>query len=63
MQREFRFLRNHTMRAESCQISDKLERSKFNDQIFVNKENKTPQELKFHPYIPQLAVLHKTSWR
>lgn len=51
------------MRAESCQISDKLERSKFNDQIFVNKENKTPQELKFHPYIPQLAVLHKTSWR
>lgn len=42
---------------------ESYDKAKFSDQIFVNKESKTPQELKFHPYIPQLVVLHKTSWR
>ena len=38
-------------------------RNKLSDQIFVNKENKTPQLIKFHPYISQLAVMQKNSWR
>ena len=40
-----------------------MERAKFGEQVFVNKESKTPQVLKFHPYQPQLAVLQKASWR
>ena len=63
MQREFRFLRNNTMREDAKQLKDNLDKAKFTDQIFVNKETKTPQDLMFHPYLPQLVVLHKTSWR
>lgn len=40
-----------------------MEKAKFGEQVFVNKESKTPQVLNFHPYQPQLAVMQKTSWR
>jgi hypothetical protein len=31
--------------------------------VFVNKVEKTPQLLKFHPYTSHLAVMHKSDWR
>lgn len=62
-QREYRFLRNHLIQEESKKLCVTQARSKLSDQIFVNKESKTPQLLKFHPYRPHLAVMHKNSWR
>lgn len=50
------------MRQEALSLRDHLDKAKC-DQIFINKESKQAQELRFHPYLPQLAVLHKTSWR
>ena len=41
------------MKEESCQITDKLERAKFNDQIFVNKEKETSKTFK-------VSSLHST---
>ena len=63
LQREYRFLRNHTVREEGKRMRDQLEKVKISDQIFVNREAKTPQVLMFHPYENQLIVLHKQSWR
>jgi regulator-associated protein of mTOR len=63
LQREYRFLRNHTIRDEAFALTDYYDKAKFSDQIFVNKENNSPHKLLFHPYISQLTVFHKSSWR
>jgi regulator-associated protein of mTOR len=62
LQREYRFLRNHTIRDEAFALTDYYDKAKFSDQIFVNKENNSPHKLLFHPYISQLTVFHKSSW-
>ena len=38
-------------------------KSKFNDQLFVNKNTQSPNILKFHPYEPHLSVVSKSSVR
>ena len=62
-QREYRFVRNHLIRDEAKKLCAAQAKNKLSDQIFVNKESKAPQLLKFHPYRPHLAVIHKNSWR
>ena len=40
-----------------------LAKSKFSDQLFVNKNTNSPNILKFHPYEPHLSVVSKSSVR
>lgn len=61
-EREYRFIRNHTIRQEGEKLCNAQAKSRLSDQMFVNKETKMPLVLKFHPYQPHLAVLHKNSW-
>ena len=62
-QREYRFIRNHLVREEMARSCLPLSGSRINDQIFVNREARPAQLLKFHPYQPQLAVIHRNCWR
>ncbi|CAI8016839.1 Regulatory-associated protein of mTOR [Geodia barretti] len=61
-QREYRFIRNHLVREEMARSCLPLSGSRINDQIFVNREARPAQLLKFHPYQPQLAVIHRNCW-
>lgn len=60
--REYRFIRNHITRQESSRLCSTHSKCKLSDQVFVNKVEKTPQLLKFHPYTSHLAVMHKSDW-
>lgn len=62
-EREYRFLRNHIVRSKATSLCVRQSQGKLSDQVFVNKETKSPQLLLFHPYKPQLAVMHKQEWR
>lgn len=62
-QREYRFIRNHLIREEAMRMCPQQSRNKLSDQIFVNREMQPAQLLKFHPYQPHLAVMHKNCWR
>ena len=61
--REYRFIRNHLARDEAKKMCPLQAKSKLSDQVFVNKVDRTPHLLKFHPYAPHLAVMHKSEWR
>lgn len=61
--REYRFIRNHLTREEALRTCPQLAKNRVSDQVFVNKVEKTPQLLKFHPYTSHLAVMHKSEWR
>lgn len=60
--REYRFIRNHIARQESSRLCSTQSKCKLSDQVFVNKVEKTPHLLKFHPYTSHLAVMHKSDW-
>ena len=62
-EREFRFIRNHIVRRDSVELCRVGSKGKLADQVFVNKESGAPQHLLFHPYLPQLAVFGKQTWR
>jgi regulator-associated protein of mTOR len=61
-QREYRFIRNHLIRDDATRTCPQQSRSKLSDQIFVNREQRPAQLLKFHPYQPHLAIMHKSCW-
>ena len=46
-----------------CCLSTSIAKSKFSDQLFVNKITQSPNILKFHPYEPHLSVISKSSIR
>ncbi len=50
------------MREEAGRKCIPQAKNKLSDQVFVNKVEKTPQLLKFHPYTSHLAVMHKNEW-
>ncbi|XP_065898474.1 regulatory-associated protein of mTOR-like [Dysidea avara] len=61
LQREWRFIRNANCRKQALSLKHISAKSKFSDQLFVNKNTLSPNILKFHPYEPHLSVVSKSS--
>lgn len=62
--KEIRYRRNAQVRQDSVLERQKAEAgpSRLDDQIFINKNPKTPSVVKFHPFHPYLLVADKDSF-
>jgi len=56
IEREWRFLRNCKVRQQSLKSLIQKPPTRMDDEIFINKNAHPPSVLKFHPYLPHLAV-------
>ncbi|KAM9483647.1 regulatory-associated protein of mTOR isoform 1-T1 [Clarias gariepinus] len=59
-EREWRFLRNAGVRRQSQRITQRGI-TRFDDQIFINRNPGVPSVVKFHPFNPCIAVADKDS--
>lgn len=60
IEREWRFLRNCKVRQLSLKQLQQTPPTRLDDEIFINKNANPPGVIKFHPYLPHLAVSDKT---
>ncbi|KAG8184610.1 hypothetical protein JTE90_005221 [Oedothorax gibbosus] len=59
MEKEWIYLRNETIRNGVHEDKRKLEHSKLDEQIFINKNPSLPTSVKFHPYESHMVVTDK----
>jgi len=57
--REWRYTRNASIRREGLEQCKKSTASKFDEQLFCNRNPWVPSVIRFHPYDPWLAVADK----
>ncbi|UYV81949.1 RPTOR [Cordylochernes scorpioides] len=61
-EREWRYIRNHRIRKSFDTFKKKIVRGRLDEQLFINRNQRIPETISFHPYEPHLVVTDSQSF-